>query len=141
MRGLVVGATLAFLAVDVAVGRKARKERAKPAADNARTSGGAVEQEAAEQEVMAWIQQKVGEGHNPEVLRAALGSVASGGTGTSSPYSGAGLSVASPRSCGLPKHAHSAAEDPRLREPLMSKDAVTSAWGWYSGSLNKPAVS
>ena len=94
---------------------------------------------------MAWIQQKVGEGHSPEVLRAALGKVASGGAEVLSPSAagggGAVLGGGGPRAYGLPKHAHSAAADPRLREPLMSKDAVTSAWGWYSGSLVEPAVS
>jgi len=44
------------------------------------------------------------------------------------------------RTFGLPKWGLKQDADPRLREPLMSKDKIQAAWGWYSGRLDEPAV-
>lgn len=117
-----------------AQGRKARKERSKPR--DSLANRGSTEQKEAEQDIMEWVSHQVSTGRSPEVLRAALGAVASGGS-----PAGNGMPVSSTvRSCGLPKHAQSSSADLRLREPLMSQDAVTNAWGWYSGSLQEPAT-
>jgi hypothetical protein len=114
-------------------GRKARKERSRPR-DSPANRGSTAQQEI-EQEIMEWVSEQVRAGRSPDVLRAALGTVASGGSPAGNDVAGSSTI----RSSGLPKHAHSSSADLRLREPLMSQDAVTAAWGWYSGSLQEPA--
>jgi hypothetical protein len=127
--------TLAMLALTCAAcdAKKARKARPKPARSDAATA-----QRSAEAAVKEWVAGMIEvNGTSPEVLRAALASVAGVPTGQS--QSSATALPTSERAFGLPSHAHSPNEDVRLREPLMSKDAVQEAWGWYSGSLSEPA--
>ena len=127
--------TVAALICAACDARKARKERPKPTS----RADAAGDQRAAEAAVQEWVAGMIEvNGTAPEVLRAALAAVA-GVPPMPSQTSATALPASGTRAFGLPSHAHSPDEDARLREPLMSKDAVQAAWGWYSGSLSEPA--
>ena len=129
MRRLRLAATcvLLFCAPPGAAPKRARKSRQKPVPLPPPPPPAPLSTDALA--VQAWVAGMVANGTTPE----ALSRMVARATGDM------GEAAEGARTNGLPKHAMSADVDPRLHEPLMSKDAITASWGWYSGSLREPA--
>ena len=117
--------------------KRGRKQRLRPKEGGTGGAGGGggtvTVPSAAERDAMsAWVSGMVGNGSSPEALKQLFAEYAGGSTGGGETAEGA-------RTFGLPKHALPIDGDPRLREPMTSKDSISAAWGWYSGSLDEPA--